>query len=276
MAVVLMLALVCTMLSFSTAKVSHAALNSTGSNKITTQAQNYAESKANLLKKTDYYKLSAQGKANIPNSNHFSDEVVIGTETSLPSDSSVKQKECVVNVYQEEETIPRATIRLIRYSRESSTLPKGSIIPWFGQLSNIPSGFALCDGKNGTPDLRNRFLVGAGNQYKLSDTGGAVAVKLESSQVSSHYHTFGFHSGNNGGYFLTSAGTFINGPRESFVRAGKWNGSGGGGYNGWDGGSGTNFYKGQNMVTSNAISTEVQKAHENRPPYYALYYIMKL
>ena len=60
------------------------------------------------------------------------------------------------------------------------------------------------------------------------------------------------------------------------MRAGKWNGSGGGGYNGWDGGSGTNFSSGQNLVTSLAIGVDATKPHENRPPYYALYYIMKL
>lgn len=273
---VLVLAIVASMISIGTAKVTQAAISSTNSNKVTLQAQSYAESKAGIIKNLSYSDLSSQSKSSIPSSDNFFDEVVVGSESTYPSNKKIKQKECLIRVYKGSETIPRATLRLMRYSLEASTVAKGTILSWFGQLANIPSGFAVCNGQNGTPDLRNRFIVGAGSQYKLSDTGGADAVKLEASQVSSHYHTFGFHSGNNSGYFLTSAGSFINGPRESFVRAGKWNGSGGGGYNGWDGGSGTNFYKGQNLVTSNAISTEVQKAHENRPPYYALYYIMKL
>lgn len=257
MAVVLMLALVCTMLSFSTAKVSHAALNSTSSNKITTQAQNYAESKANLLKKTDYYKLSAQGKTNIPNSNHFSDEVIVGAETVLPSDSSVKQKECIVNVYQENETIPRATIRLIRYSRESSTLPKGSIIPWFGKLADIPAGYALCDGTNGTPDLRDRFIVGAGKSYKLSDIGGENTHILTVEEMPKHDHQtsyrfdeFGFDVGDGNASNSKSVKNRIclgdNAPYNGYV---------------WP------------AITG---SSGNDQAHENRPPYYALYYIMQL
>lgn len=252
-----MLALVCTMLSFSTAKVSHAALNSTGSNKITTQAQNYAESKANLLKKTDYYKLSSQGKTNIPNSNHFSDEVVVGTETILSFDSSVKQKECIVNVYQEEETIPRATIRLIRYSRESSTLPKGSIIPWFGKLADIPAGYALCDGTNGTPDLRDRFIVGAGKSYKLSDIGGENTHILTVDEMPKHNHRtsnyldeFGFDVGDGNSIHSESVKNRIcigdNAPCADFV------------------------------VSAITGTRGQDKAHENRPPYYALYYIMQL
>ena len=256
MAVVLMLALVCTMLSFSTAKVSHAALNSTGSNKITTQAQNYAESKANLLKKTDYYKLSAQGKANIPNSNHFSDEVIVGTETVLPSDSSVKQRECIVNVYQEEETIPRATIRLIRYSKESSTLPKGSIIPWFGKLADIPAGYALCDETNGTPDLRDRFIVGAGNTYKLSDIGGENTHILTIDEIPSHNHQtskdfdeIGFDVTNGGGGESGMKWRIAMGDNRPYADR-HWS-----------------------AITGNAGGNQ---AHENRPPYYALYYIMQL
>lgn len=255
MAVVLMLALVCTMLSFSTAKVSHAVLNSTGSNKITTQAQNYAESKANLLKKTDYYKLSSQGKTNIPNSNHFSDEVVVGTETILSFDSSVKQKECIVNVYQEEETIPRATIRLIRYSRESSTLPKGSIIPWFGKLVDIPAGYAICDGNNGTPDLRDRFIVGAGNTYKLSDIGGENFHTLSVDEMPSHHHNQ-----------ATVNDTQLPVGREACVNLNDWFPD--------IPKLGYDYVDFLGPIPTSDIGGN--QSHENRPPYYALYYIMQL
>lgn len=48
----------------------------------------------------------------------------------------------------------------------------GQIIMWFGLVANIPDGWALCNGTNGTPDLRNRFVIGAGSTYALSETGG--------------------------------------------------------------------------------------------------------
>jgi len=45
---------------------------------------------------------------------------------------------------------------------------------WYGAIGNIPSGWVLCNGANGTPDLRNKFIVGAGDTYAVDETGGAV------------------------------------------------------------------------------------------------------
>jgi len=50
----------------------------------------------------------------------------------------------------------------------------GMICLWYGSIVNIPSGYALCDGNNGTPDLRNKFVVGAGDTYAVDAEGGAV------------------------------------------------------------------------------------------------------
>lgn len=271
--VVIILALVSSMLSLGMAKVSQAAMSSTNTNKTTSQAQQYAESKAGIIKSISYGNLASQSKSIIPNSGDFYDEVVVGSESTYPSDKKIKQKECLIRVYKGSETVPRASLRLMRYSVEASSVPQGTILSWFGQLANIPSGFAVCDGKNGTPDLRNRFIVGAGDTYKLSDIGGEDAVKLEPSQTSSHYHTFGYHIGNNNGYFITTASKKINASLPSGTYPAKWNGSGGGGWYGWDG---SGWAGGQNLVTSLTVATEAQKPHENRPPYYALHYIMKL
>lgn len=271
--VVIILALVSSMLSLGMAKVSQVAMSSTNTNKTTSQAQQYAESKAGIIKSISYGNLASQSKSIISNSGDFYDEVVVGNESTYPSDKKIKQKECLIRVYKGSETVPRASLRLMRYSVEASSVPQGTILSWFGQLANIPSGFAVCDGKNGTPDLRNRFIVGAGDTYKLSDIGGEDAVKLEPSQTSSHYHTFGYHKGNNNGYFITTASKKINASLPSGTYPAKWNGSGGGGWYGWDG---SGWAGGQNLVTSLTVATEAQKPHENRPPYYALHYIMKL
>lgn len=74
----------------------------------------------------------------------------------------------------------------------------GFITLWFGSLASIPTGFALCDGTQGTPDLRDRFLVGAGDTYNPDDTGGSV----------NHNHTFT----SNGHAHITPAGTDIGAP----------------------------------------------------------------
>ena len=52
-------------------------------------------------------------------------------------------------------------------------IPTGVIVLWSGAANAIPSGYVLCDGNNSTPDLRDRFLVGAGNSYSVGDTGGS-------------------------------------------------------------------------------------------------------
>lgn len=52
------------------------------------------------------------------------------------------------------------------------SLPTGIITLWVGAIVDIPEGWALCDGNNGTPDLRNRFIVGAGDTYDPGDNGG--------------------------------------------------------------------------------------------------------
>lgn len=269
------MALVSGMLSLSSAKMSQAAMNANGSHSIAMQAGAYASGKAEILKKEDYSDLKNQGKTSIANSDGFYDEVSVGVESVYDAEKNIKQKECQIRVYHKDDALPRSTIKLIRYSVEStsSSVPQGSIIPWYGSSENIPNGFALCDGKNGTPDLRNRFIVGAGDTYKLSDIGGENAVKLEPSQTSSHYHTFGYHNGNNNGYFITTASKRKNASLPSGTYPAKWNGSGGGGWYGWDG---SGWAGGQNLVTSLTVATEAQKPHENRPPYYALHYIMKL
>lgn len=54
----------------------------------------------------------------------------------------------------------------------ASNIPVGGIIMWSGET--VPDGWLLCDGANGTPDLRDKFVIGSGNTYNTGDTGGAV------------------------------------------------------------------------------------------------------
>jgi len=53
-----------------------------------------------------------------------------------------------------------------------NAVPSGGIIMWSGSIGSIPTGYYICDGTNGTPDLRDRFVVGAGNTYAVGNTGG--------------------------------------------------------------------------------------------------------
>ncbi len=55
-----------------------------------------------------------------------------------------------------------------------SQILKGLILLWYGAIVDIPAGWGLCDGTNGTPNLTDRFIVGAGSSYNPDDTGGSV------------------------------------------------------------------------------------------------------
>ncbi len=54
--------------------------------------------------------------------------------------------------------------------------PLGLIFLWSGSVGTIPTNYALCNGSNGTPDLRDSFIVGAGSTYSPGDTGGTLKI----------------------------------------------------------------------------------------------------
>ncbi|SPY08179.1 phage tail protein [Oligella urethralis] len=73
---------------------------------------------------------------------------------------------------------------------------KGMVVMWSGSVDKIPSGWALCNGSNGTPDLRGRFIIGAGGSYNPGNTGnGSIpshshgAGSLATSGAGAHTHT---------------------------------------------------------------------------------------
>lgn len=80
------------------------------------------------------------------------------------------------------------------------TIPIGGVIMWSGSIASIPENWALCDGFSGTPDLRNRFVVGAGGDYDPNDTGGADSVTLTTGQIPSHTHSFSATTGTAGSH----------------------------------------------------------------------------
>lgn len=60
-------------------------------------------------------------------------------------------------------------------------IPAGAIILWSGAESDIPRGWKLCDGRNGTPDLRGKFVLGSGNDYNIGDQGGSETENIKTS-----------------------------------------------------------------------------------------------
>ena len=159
--------------------------------------------------------------------------------------------------------------------------PVGGIIMWSGAINAIPDGWALCNGQNGTPDLQERFVVGAGSadntsvagtQYAVNAKAGTNSVVLLTNQIPSHNHTY-------------SGTTTTNGNHTHLWNYGvEGDDSGNGGSNNEFTVSGppspkytVMTYAGNHAHTYSG-TTSVKgsgKSHENRPPYYALAYIMR-
>lgn len=205
-------------------------------------------------------------------------------------------------------------------------IPVGGVIMFTG--TDPGAGWALCTGQTvarsdgtgniTTPNLQDRFIVGAGTSYAIGATGGANTVTLTEAQIPGHTHTGATgnqsndhsHSGTTGGhsndhahYFVTStAGDHAHGYTawsQSGIRAFPENpvawpamnpygaatgGAGSHNHDGWTGGANSNhthnFTTGgvsaghtHNFTTN---STGGGQSHENRPPYYALAFIMKV
>lgn len=70
-----------------------------------------------------------------------------------------------------------------------SPFTSGMIMMWSGSIGSIPSGWYLCDGSNGTPNLTDRFIIGAGSSYSVNGTGGVSSVTLTTNNMPAHTHT---------------------------------------------------------------------------------------
>lgn len=58
------------------------------------------------------------------------------------------------------------------------SIPSGAIVMWSGSIDDIPTGWLLCDGTNGAPDLRDRFVIGAGSSYSVGSKGGSETTSV--------------------------------------------------------------------------------------------------
>lgn len=171
----------------------------------------------------------------------------------------------------------------------SVSIPRGVIVMWSGRVDEIPDGWALCDGTNNTPDLRDRFIVGAGGEYDVGETGGAKEVALSLDQIPRHRHT---GSTDVAGVHTHSGTTDEGGAHKHTISI-----PGGLMWSGIGGGRSPSIEHPQEINTSvdgehaHAFTTDEAgehthdvitdyvgggQPHENRPPYYALCYIMKL
>ena len=131
-----------------------------------------------------------------------------------------------------------------------ATIPAGLIAIWSGSTGSIPSGWLICDGTSGTPDLRSSFIIGAGSTYSVGQTGGSA-----DSIVVSHTHTV-TDPGHKHNTTSTGSGSLLNAAAS--------------------GATGANTSTTDTATTGITLQTAgTSGTGANLPPYYALAFIMK-
>ncbi len=135
----------------------------------------------------------------------------------------------------------------------SIQFPKGIIVIWNGLSTSVPEGWALCDGTQGTPDLRGKFVLGVNpnsenTTYRtIGGAGGSETNTLTVAQLPAHTHMYRTNM-----YLGAGGGSPAPGPTQNQDR--NWNRD-------WYGGT---------------DPTGEGKPVNNMPPYLVLAYIMKL
>ncbi len=153
---------------------------------------------------------------------------------------------------------------LVAHKADNVHIPKGLISMWSGLISEIPDGWVLCDGNNGTPNLKDRFIMGAVTDATINKTGGQNEVTLTVEQMPSHSH-----SGSTGiGGSHTHNVTVVDGVGGSYNHPPLQ-------------GSPTRTSQTTNSAGSHSHSLSINNTgegqpHENRPAFYKLAFIMKV
>ena len=152
-------------------------------------------------------------------------------------------------------------------------IPSGGIILWSGAADAIPSGFVLCDGNNSTPDLRNRFVVGAGSGYSVNATGGSADATLvsHSHTINNHTHSVSGNTGNDSHSHTIQSSSSIGGG----TRVTSQNDTGNTATTSSDTHSHSFSATTGNPSDRGTNSQGSSATNANLPPYYALCYIMK-
>ena len=161
-------------------------------------------------------------------------------------------------------------------------LPKGTIVAWFNE--NPPKDWFKCDGTNGTPDLRGKFIYGYKHGSTIGRKGGEESHKLTSNEIPSHKHSISISGHGSHSHYITSSNfvgkknlTGVSGSSATRCKGSCKNKSGIDSSNAStvniNGSSTTSAGGHAHSISPNTIGRN--EYHNNMPPYHTLNWIMK-
>ena len=248
----------------SMAMIVNSNFKSIKSGKTALQAQQYADISINRLKCIMYDDLDEEGaheRRLIEGvSGQWEDEITIGPESIVPGTDDAKQRIATINIYKPGDTLPRYTVE-VPFTSQSNILPYGTIVPYVGELEKIPHGWALCDGSNGTPDLRGQFLQGMTSQDKVKKYIAAGLPNITGEVGPIQYRIAQMQS-EQGAMYIDLSGPFGSTLWENYIDSFYSNNGGEGFYRvSFDASKSNSIYGSSNTV---------------QPPSYTVYYIMRI
>ena len=198
--------------------------------------------------------------------------VVLGSSTPLDEDQFTGTTFIEIQIGGDPPMVPRQQLTSVAYALKSAdAMPSGVIVMWSGTTDTIPPGWDLCEGSNGTPNLRNRFIFGSGENYAVGSTGGAATHTLTTNEIPAHTHVQNSHHHTQDGHRhrVLLRGSSNDKMNNSYMDEGE------------DSVDEVNIYTDYQAPAihhNTAINqnTGGGAEHNNMPPYYVLAFIMKL
>ena len=190
-------------------------------------------------------------------------EISDGTE----DDNGNIFKVATIKIYKDGENSPRYTYEVPLSSLGSSfSVPIGGIIAYTGSLNTLPLNYHLCDGTDGTPDLRDRFIVGAGSSYNLNTIGGTSTNILALNQLPNLADFLNKTIAVQGNNQVNGSNNLVS---NLPIRAWSWE------YFQKNEGNTHGYFKNA-FATIPGTSNSFGQPIENKPPYMALYWVMRI